>query len=324
MELDEIFKSGRKKPWKEKKKYSLELSKIYKELSDEKKEISPLKERFYKRYNNILQCATFLEFRTDSDYKEKKLVNANFCKNRLCPMCTWRRSLKIYSSTQKIMSYLGSDYNFDFVTLTIRNVKGEFLRKCIKELSHSFIKMCKRKEICKCVKGYYKAVEVTLNKDYGSYWYGTYHPHIHVILAYNKIDKKLDEEEIKKLWKECAKLTYNPQVKVETILEKRNKSIDDIVSEISKYAVKDNDVIIKNEDLRKKNIEILDLALEGLRLVSLGGCFKNAGRLLNIDTNIDSGDLIDIYSDKNIDNLDCILRFVWNKGMMGYYSIDDK
>lgn len=322
MELNEDFCSGRKKPWKEKKIYSLELAKIYKELSSEKREGDPLKERFRKRYDKILQCATFLEFRTDFEYRKKKLINANFCKIRLCPMCIWRRSLKIYSSTQKIMSYLKSDYKFDFITLTVRNVKGDYLRKTIEDLSKSFHRMIKCKEFKDNVKGYYKAIEVTVNKDYGSYWYGTYHPHIHLIIARNKNDKIMNIKEIKELWKRSSRLTYLPECDIREILEKKDKSIDDIVAEVSKYAVKDNDIILKSENLRNKNIEVLDLSLEGLRLVALGGCFKKVGRLLNIDTNIDTGDLTDIYREKNLDNLECIIRFVWNYGMMGYYSID--
>lgn len=323
MELIETFETGRKKPWKEKKKLSLELANIYKDLSENKKEGDPLKDRFRKRYNTILQCATFLEFRTDFEYKEKKLINANFCKIRLCPMCIWRRSLKIYSSTQKIMGYLKNDYSFSFVTLTVRNVKDEYLRQTIKDLNNSFHRMIKNKKFKNYVVGYFKAIEVTINKDYGSYWFGTYHPHIHVIIAHDK-NKNINIKDIKELWKKAARLKYNPECDIREILEKKDKSIDDIVAEVSKYAVKDNDIILKSENLRNKNIEVLDLSLESLRLVSLGGCFKNAGRLLNIDTNIDNGDLTDIYSEKNLDNLECIIRFVWNYGLMGYYSIDDQ
>ena len=79
----------------ENKKKSLLLSESYKRLGLEKKSF------------RVSECGTFLEFKKFVD-GSLKLNGANFCKVRLCPMCSWRRSLKIFSQVSEIMNYFGS------------------------------------------------------------------------------------------------------------------------------------------------------------------------------------------------------------------------
>ena len=61
------------------------LSRFYSELGYES------------RSEKVLNCGTFLEYKIPEDYSDgATLTQANFCKDRLCAMCTWRRTLKIF------------------------------------------------------------------------------------------------------------------------------------------------------------------------------------------------------------------------------------
>lgn len=324
MELKDKFESGRDVPWKEKKEKSIELEGIYKELYKYKSEQDPGKDRFKKRYIRIHDCGTWLKFRTDSNYNKKKLIEANFCRIRLCPMCMWRRSLKIYSSMLKISKALEEkQYNYFLLTLTVRNVIDKELRTAIKNLEESFSRFRKLRDVKRIVKGYFKAIEITVNQNVYSEWFGTYHPHIHCIIAIDDPAPEwiFDNKYIRKLWKNCTRSSYYPECDIRMIKQDKLKSMEYCISEISKYTVKDKDILIENMLLRIRNIETLDYSLEGLRLVSLGGVMKEVSRLLNLDDCID-GDLINLeLEDGKEDILDNCITFVWNYGLMGYYSI---
>ena len=123
--------------------------------------------------------------------REKRLHGANFCRNRLCPMCNWRRSLKMYSQvsqiTDKILTTRKS--RFIFVTLTVKNPDAEHLTetldlmnkgfKYITSKSQTFAPAQKFKE---SLQGYIKATEITYNSKEN-----TYHPHIHCIFKSKQV-----------------------------------------------------------------------------------------------------------------------------------------
>ncbi|MBR2491251.1 MAG: protein rep [Ruminiclostridium sp.] len=44
----------------------------------------------------VVECGTYLGILDTGE--GAKIVEANFCKQRLCPACNWRRSLKIYGA----------------------------------------------------------------------------------------------------------------------------------------------------------------------------------------------------------------------------------
>jgi len=75
------------------------------------------------KYKRVKDCGTFLEFRQPiSDNSEKwRLYNANFCRDRLCPLCSMRRTYKIFGQISQIMDVIEDKYAFIFLTLTIPN-----------------------------------------------------------------------------------------------------------------------------------------------------------------------------------------------------------
>ena len=84
-------------------------------------------------------CATRLIYGIGEDGK-RRLRAANFCRVRLCPICQWRRSLKLYSQMSQAMRYVSSQgaYAYAFLTLTVRNVTLDGLPGALDQICKGF------------------------------------------------------------------------------------------------------------------------------------------------------------------------------------------
>ena len=102
--------------WRADKMGTFFLHESYERLGDKKKA------------KRCCECGTYLEFAYFPEVKKRKLVGANFCKVRLCPMCTKRRSRKIYAQSYKVMQVASQKYEFIFLTLTQKNVSADELK----------------------------------------------------------------------------------------------------------------------------------------------------------------------------------------------------
>lgn len=304
--------------WNHKKNKNLELSEVYKRLGIENKAFK------------IKNCGTYLEFKRFKKDNEFKLYNANFCKQRLCPMCSWRRSKKIFGQVSKIMETLTREktYRFIFLTLTQKNVEGKKLNDELDKIFKAWNSFTKRKQFKHSVVGWFRALEITHNVDEQSENYDTYHPHFHVILMveqsyFTDKEKYISKKLMMQLWRSALKIDYDPTVFIETVKNKKGKGIAGVVAEVAKYTVKEDDFIISdNEELTDQSVSILDQAMTNRRLIAFGGKMKEVHKLLNLD-DAENGDLINTDQDQ-IENeeLDYILeKYRWDIGYKQYIKI---
>ena len=314
--LKDINKNGKDNNWKERKESNLKLADSYKRLG-------------FKKYYRVVDCSTFLEFGVTKS-SNLKLLKANFCKVRLCPMCAWRRSLKIFGQVSKVMDYVERNYNYRyiFLTLTVKNCYGEDLKDTLDLMTKSFNKLSERKAFKQAVKGYFRSLEITYNKKDN-----TYHPHFHLILAVNKnyfTDDRtyLSQEKWTNLWKESLKVDYTPVVDVRRVKSK-NKDFGKVVAETAKYTVKADDYLIKDEDgkideeLTDNVVKTLDKALHRKRLVSFGFIFKEIHKMLKLDDTEDGSlENTDNEDELRDDLTDIILRYQWNIGIKNYKLVE--
>lgn len=318
-------KSGKERPWRENKLKTLLLAESYERLG-------------MKKSYRVRECGTYLEHRRYLKTQEFKLHRANFCKVRLCPMCAWRRSKKIYGQVSKVMDQALEDkeYRFLFLTLTCKNVEGEELSKTIDNLFHAFKKMGERKVFKKAVKGWFRALEVTHNLDETSQNYDTYHPHFHIILMVNKSYFKkpeiyITQKQWTSLWKSCLNVDYTPIVNIKAFKANTPKETKKSISEAAKYTVKDNDYIVKdkneiiNEKLTDSSVWILDTALAGRRLTAFGGELRKIHRKLKLD-DIEEGSLIDDGDEEKLrEDLNYVIeQYHWHVGYKQYIKIGVK
>lgn len=277
----------------------------------------------------VRECGSYLEFRRYIESGDFKLNGANFCKDRLCPMCAWRRSLKIFGQTSKVMNKAlnDKDYRFLFLTLTCKNVYGEELSSTLDELFKSFKKMMERKQVKSIVKGWFRGFEVTHNIDKKSKDYDTYHPHFHIIIMVNKsyfTDKRyyISQDNWTNLWKESLGVNYIPIVNIKAFKTGTKTQTCKSVAESAKYTVKDNDYLIEdNEELTDSAVMILSRALKSRRLIAFGGELRKIHKELNLD-DAEKGDLINIDANDQLrDDINYIIeRYKWNIGYSQYFK----
>ena len=288
--------NGEEKPWKKHKINSLKLHGLY--------EKALIKDNYLiteSRMKNLEECGNNLLFSVN-DKNEKKFKSAYFCRLRTCPICNWRKSLKMFGQTNKIANKIleqNSSTRFLFVTFTVKNCPAEKLEETINLMNKGFKDLTNKNRKISCsakfknnMLGYIRAIEVTYNQEKN-----TYHPHIHCLFAVKAqyftkgYIKKSDWQYI---WGECCNTEYEPIVNVKTIKNSTSKA----VAEVAKYPVKMDE--IANYDNEKKAIQALIVftkILKGRRLITFGGVFAKTRKLLKLD-DIETGDLINLEDEK--------------------------
>lgn len=326
--LKDLNEQGEERPWNPKKKRTLLMADHHAEVE----ELAKKAERMY-------DCGNYLMFKIKDG--RLKLYQAYFCKARLCPMCNWRRSLKIAFQNKKIIQTLNEreKVKWVFLTLTVRNVEGDELKNTMDQMTKAWNRFAGYAKFKKSIKGYFRALEVTRNWDKESEWYGTYHPHFHVLLAvpnsyFKKKDLYIKQADWTSMWQRAMKLDYTPIVHIAKVKPKKESSdfveMDEKIKntiaeqnaifEVSKYPVKDTDVIRGNK-ITPENIQTvkdLDKALAYKRLISYGGLLKEIHKELNLG-DVEDGDLIHIDDDSDeVANGAVDVMAYWHVGLNNY------
>ena len=298
-----------------KKKANEKLAPIIKKSINTEKQI--MTER---GFMSFVECGDFLLFARKHDNK-LKLARANFCKSRICNMCNWRRSLKLFGQVSQVIEAIrgkGIKVRYLFLTLTVKNCKSDKLTETINNLNAGFRLLVRNDKKNKPTKiacnllGYMKAIEVTYNtKD------DTYHPHIHCILAvrpsYFKSGNYMKHEDVQLLWQKCLNIDYAPQVNIKAI--KAGNSTPKAIAELAKYPTKIATVLSVPTDKQEEVLYTLSSAIKGRRLITFGGLFKDIKAELN---------LIDVEKDNNLVNIGDgdkesqvinYVKFTWRAGV---------
>lgn len=280
-----------------------------------------------KMFNLISECGDYLTFLADFEMENRKLYRGNFCKNRFCPMCTWRTSCKDTFKISILMEHLRKEENkeFIFLTLTTPNVKGDKLEEEIINYNKSFDRLMKRKEVKSIVKGYIRKLEVTYQKEQyitKELWkskkdyykskglgvgdpepnYDTYNPHFHVVIAVNKSyfkksDLYINHQRWLELWREA---TGNSSITQVDIRKSKTNNLKEVY-ELAKYSAKDTDYLVS-----RPVFNVFYKALKGKQLIVYGGLFKDANKMY------ENGEL-DCY--KTQDSIEYVYMMVysWSK-----------
>ena len=327
--LDDKTATGKKRDWRGKKVRSSLMAAHYEGL--EKRTGAPY---YGKKAEKVCDCAECLAFRRDNETGRLRLYQAYFCKVRLCPMCAWRRSLKIAYHNKLIVEEANRQYKpaWIFLTLTVKNVEGDHLKQTITDMMQGFRKLFQYKKVKSGTLGFFRALEITKNHEEN-----TYHPHFHVLIpvkrSYFTGKSYIKQAEWTSLWKRAMKLDYTPIVHVQRVKGKKGIDAEAIekevreameeqkaILEISKYPVKDTDVIRGNE-VTEENLDTvyyLDGALASRRLIGYGGILKEIHQELNL-TDAEDGDLIRIEEDEDeVANETFEVMAHWHVGIKNY------
>lgn len=217
----------------------------------------------------IINCGTYIHM------QGQKITGANFCKHKLCPVCQWRKSRRVFGQISEVQKVLSKDYNYRylFLTLTLKNVKD--LQKGIEHILQAFKRLQDARTFRKTVKGYIRTLEITYNKDTKEW-----HPHIHTIIAVKNnyfTDSYLSQTEWASMWKCAADIDYNPIIDIRTITQDKEAAA---VAEVAKYAVKPLDV-----DAAENKIQVYTDFLQATykrRLRSMGGAYRKIAKQIGL------------------------------------------
>lgn len=339
--LKDQSQSGKDRPWNEKAKSKEKIAGLFDALG------------MHFRADKIIGCGAWLKFLQCSSKPHehpKALAHASFCKDKFCEMCNWRRSRRYTQQLDELLTTVNErrkGLGWVFLTLTVRNVHCQEegypdtneLQEMIDHMFQSWNFFSSDRQFKKRVIGWIRALEVTINNDVKDReWYGSYHPHFHVLLAVDKKDYfgkngklYLDQGGWVKLWQRCAKLDYEPVVHVERV--KRIKSFKEMtevasdrlekikspVLEVAKYPLKMTDIfhdaiyqrlrngkkkLVKqwetDEFQAKKRLWHLQVALHRRRLLGFGGLIRKIRlELKQQDIEAQNADLV--YTDNGHD-----------------------
>ncbi len=297
-------RNGKDRDWRGRKIMSLKLADVFEKLG-------------YKRtmIERIQSCGEVLNFIRRED-GSLKLYQAYFCKNKLCPMCNWRRSMKYSYQTSRIVDEAIKQEpkgRFIFLTLTVKNVQGSDLNKTLSSLTQSFDRLFRRAKVKKNLIGYLRSVEVTHNEITGEY-----HPHIHVLLMvrpsfFQSKKDYITQKEWSKMWSKSLKVDYIPMVDVRAVKE-TGKGLKGAILETAKYPVKP----IKFELENKQVVDDLYNGLYRKRQLGYGGLFKVIKKQLALD-DAENGDLIHTSEESDSLSEGTKIVAIWNVVKQNYY-----
>lgn len=127
-------------------------------------------------------CGTVIHFgrpKDATDDTHDKVINGLYCGNRLCPICSYRRSNILMRQINDIVAQPEvQGLQRVFITLTVPNCKAYELSDMVERMLLAYKKMiaCPTNKFNKSFPGWIRSLEVTYDKKTD-----TYHPHIHVL-----------------------------------------------------------------------------------------------------------------------------------------------
>ena len=317
-QLSDKGRGGKERPWRAYKMANELLAMAYDDVDG-------------KKADRLRACGKVLTFLVD-EYGKKKLTNAESCRVRLCPLCTWRRSLKNFWNTMEIVKWLQEHeneknvgkYAYIFITLTVKNCSGESLGESIYNLFAAVKRLYERKEVKTAWRGMVRNLEVTHNINPESKDYDTYHPHFHIIAAvrpsYFTSRDYISQARLGELWKHALRADYEPVIDIRRVKGNTSKA----VAECSKYAAKAADFIIPEDwDLTVDTVRTLDAALNNRRLINYSGIFREVKQILKLE-DVEDGDLVNIGDNAVTDLGDHTYKefYFWYSGYRQYYKVD--
>lgn len=258
---------------------------------------------------SIQYCGSYLQFATDLEKTSKRLLHAQFCHNRMCPICNARKAATLQFELATNLRYLFDKKNlrFAFLTLTVPNVPADQFQATLDRLHQSVYKMLHYKRLRGfgldkrtgkpfkgVIQGAFRKTEWTYNRQTN-----TYHIHAHLLLcvhkSYFKSKYYISHAKWLAMWRKAYGDQSITQVHIERIKAKNGQKtpeneIQSAVAEAAKYVGKDADFLHNFYD-DQNNIpeqptnqeqETFHTVYTGLykrRMTAFIGCLKDADKL---------------------------------------------
>lgn len=256
------------------------------------------------RAQHINECATHIGITDIGGYA--KIIKADFCRERLCNVCAWRRQSKFMAQMFPVMEILSRDYEFLFVTLTLESVPLEDLKPTIDLMLKGYDRFLKHRQVQRGWVGKVRGLEMKYNPKAR-----TFNPHIHILVAVEKdyftdTKKYVSHTELVRCWQESIRTQYKPRCEIKKVTETQKATI-----ETMKYAFK--------QMTDSTAMQGFHTALKSRRLVSFSGVFAEIRKLLR-QSDFENILTDDIPEDTPRKIMYTLYRFDATGGVYNYYK----
>lgn len=251
--------------------YKSQVAKILKKATVKKKFNEPiikwcLENHLEKTAESIRTCGRHIGITNVDGYA--KILKADFCRQRLCAVCAWRRQSKFVAQMTPTLTLLENrGYKFVFATLTVNNIPYEDLEETINNMLNAFHLLIRRRRVVRAWKGVTRSLELTYKAEDD-----TLHPHLHLLIAVDSDyfindTKYISHGMLKTLWQESLKVAYEPYVDIRKVYNEGGAAV-----EVLKYALKPS--------TENTALSAFAYILKGRRLVSFTGVFAKVRKEL--------------------------------------------
>lgn len=255
-------------------------------FSDKKAESLLVAQKLYsaglkKRGDRIMSCNRVLKFSQCADCGHIDVVSASYCRDRLCPLCSWRLSIQRYARMRRILEVISTtEYEFSLVTLTVKNCKSKDLSTTIAAMSAAWADVRRQRWLKDRLVGWARSLEVTYNKQTREV-----HPHFHVICVWSRASEGGCEALIKEWLLRCSRhglvCTASAQDSQSiTSAGGEGTSLIGAICETFKYCVKSKDLL---EGVPLSIVYDIATGLNNKKLIILGGIIKETAKKLSLE-----------------------------------------
>lgn len=246
------------------------------------------------RADIMSNCASVLIYDYCRDCGSMHIARSYLCRDRLCPVCSWRLSLQRSGEMWLTLQHLyesGQSIQAAMITLTCKSVPGERLSGAIDTLLSAWARLRKRRTWGRWVEGYARSLEVTIGA-------GGYHPHLHVLVLWAAgYDRQITQHDLCDMWGDALRVDYTPICDIrrayDTTPDGQTAEWERTMAaaiECCKYAISGK-VTTK---ATPNELGYIARALKGRRLIAYGGTIAAARTALSMHDDDTPEDVSDI------------------------------
>lgn len=249
------------------------------------------------RADRMAECSSRIIYNYCVECGSMHIARTNLCRDRLCPVCSWRLALQRSGEMMSALSHIAADgrkLSAAMITLTIKNVSAEGLSEAISAILAAWSRLRKRNAWTKWVDGYARSIEITKGKR-------GYHPHMHIFIIWREgYQKNISQRELCDLWRAALRADYTPICDIRSAYDSGSAAdpyadewnrVMSAAIEATKYALSGK---VTHGISDPNELAALALAVRGRRLLAYGGIIADARAALNFsddDTAADVGEM---------------------------------
>ena len=259
---------------------------IGKKWAEKKRKAEKMAEKMAKigkhgRASRMSECAQIVAGGVCRDCGSFHIERTYLCRDRFCPVCNWRLSMKRFANMYKIVCGLRAAYPeaaWQFVTLTTENCRPADLKATIDEMGRAWNAIASTKKFKEKVMGWARSLEITYNKRDN-----TLHPHYHILTLWQ--EGEMPDDYVIERWLRGVHRRTSAKAQDARVIgwlvdeNEEDDVLTESVLETYKYSVKD-------DEMAEMPLATFRAAVDGLagrRMVALGGKVKEYAAKCKLD-----------------------------------------